>query len=314
MNSVGYKEFNSKRCFGVEIEMGSEICRNQIANIISEKTHKRVKVAAGWAESKGNSYWHIKHDSTCGDGGGSSYGWEVASYKASGKKDLFHIADVVEFLKFKGARVNNNCGLHIHVDVSDFSENRVSTILARWIKIENILYNMVPERRSSSVYCKKWRDSTNFKKILYYVNEIQTDPNIFWQVMKPTNKRIHNNEQKKFSLNLVNYIRDLKSRKTLELRLPEGTLDGWSVVNWTIMFINFLEFESDFPSNLDEAKNINEFLEILGMGHKDRFYIFGQDLNQARTWVLSRIARFAGNTSLWRDSWDVWKSINIQNN
>lgn len=314
--SVEYREFNSERFFGVEIEIGdSGLSRNQISNIVSRKTHKRVKAATGWAESKGNSYWHIKHDSTCGDGGGlggSSYGWEVASYKASGKKDLFHIAEVVEFLKSEGALVNHNCGFHVHVDVSDFSEDRISALLARWIKIENILFNMVPERRSDSVYCKKWRDSSKFKKLRRYVHELQTSPDVFWETMRPTDKRIHNNIQKRFSLNLVNYIRNLKSRKTVELRLPEGTLDGWQVLNWTIMFINFVESNPDFPSSLDEIENVDEFLEVMGMGHGNGFCIYGQDLGQTRSWVLSRIQRFAKNTSIWKDSWNVWKKINIQ--
>ena len=173
---------------------------------------------------------------------------------------------------------------------------------------------MVPERRSNSSYCKRWRDSLNFKKVNSLVREIQTSPDIFWDIMKPTDKRIHNNEQKKFSLNLVNYIRNLKSRKTLELRLPEGTLDGWSIANWTIMFINFLEYNSGFPSNLDEVKNVDEFLEVIGMGRGNGFCIYGQDLSQTRSWALSRIQRFAQNTHLWKDSWDVWKNINIQNN
>lgn len=321
LNSVEYKEFDSKRFFGVEIEFGdSGFSRNQISDIISKKTHKRVKTAKGWAESKNNSYWHVKHDSTCGEDVAAfpqwskPLGWEVASYKAAGKKDIFHIAEVAEFLKSQGALVNYNCGFHIHVDVSDFSEDRVSSILANWIKVENIFFNMVPERRSNSSYCKRWRDSLNFKKVNSLVREIQTSPDIFWDIMKPTDKRIHNNEQKKFSLNLVNYIRNLKSRKTLELRLPEGTLDGWSIVNWTIMFINFLEYNSGFPSNLDEVKNVDEFLEVIGMGRGNGFCIYGQDLSQTRSWALSRIQRFAQNTHLWKDSLDVWKNINIQNN
>lgn len=289
--SVKYRKFSSQRRFGIELEVGNSFSRAKLRILIRDVSDRPV-YTSGWTQSNGNSYWHVKTDSTCGPKGpgkGHPKGCEVASFVAKGVRDLQHICKVADHLAASGVSVNNFCGLHIHADASDLTTEQVGTLVAYWLKIEHVLGMALPERRKGNPYCRSLsKERVIFAGAKYSAEDI-------WDIFQPSDIGFYDNQDRRVTLNLVNYARSIEysswsARRTIEFRWPEGTLAGATIKNWTRLFLNFIENCKDrpMPANLYPA-SLPEALAILGIGHDDTFYIFSEGLLDTKTWFLERI-------------------------
>ena len=83
-------------------------------------------------------------------------------------------------------------------------------------------------------------------------------------------------------------------RQTIELRMPEGTLNGNEVKNWVRLFLLFVETckDAQMPSNLKPVDSIEELLYILGMAHPEKFYLLSKGLHETKTWLLKRVKNY----------------------
>lgn len=297
------RKFPIKRHFGVELEVSNlGIIDNTVfaveipylKKIVSEHTTRKVVAIDEWSQSIDNYYWHIKYDATCGElgkGPGFPRGWEVASFKASGWYDLVHIADIADQLASHGIRVNRHCGLHIHADISDFNVNQAAVLAARWIKVEQWLKQAVPKSRRSNKYCKSLASRTKYKLDQKYT------PLEFWEIIRPTNTNPHENAQKRVTLNFVNYVAALQAkeihyfgepkRPTVELRLPEGTLDAESIIRWVQLLLLFVTTSkvASMPSNMAPEKDFSNVLAYLGLDSTDW-------RGELREWFIKRINNY----------------------
>src|ERR1019366_5963718 len=157
---VAYRKFNCGRAFGVELEVSNTVTQLFIKKVIEASSLIPTRLSIKWQLSKGNKFWHIKKDSTCGiKGKGSDNGWEIASYKGVTIDDIIHIGEVANDLMLAGLEVNNNCGLHVHVETKDYSTREMGKLIGYWLKIEEILLESVPCRRSYSLYCQPLRQN-----------------------------------------------------------------------------------------------------------------------------------------------------------
>lgn len=293
MQAVQYRCFDSKRFFGVELEVSNTKTQEVISNIIKKETSRGVSVT-GYGQTFRNSYWHIKTDSTCGPlGHGKDKGFEVASYIASGACEIEDIGTIAQALATGGIEVNNNCGMHVHVNIADFSPTEAGVLLGRWIKIEPWIRQAVPKHRKNNKYAKFL-----FKARAHRFNPLQSyDPLDFWNLIKPTDFSVYENRQKRVALNMINYAAtktDPWARATAEFRFPEGTLSKQDVCNWVRLFILFVESsqKASMPPNLLPAKNLDEVMEILGLTSTKSFYILDQDLYDLKIWFLNRLIQF----------------------
>lgn len=307
MMPLKYKKFDTKRRFGVEFEFGKELTRQRVAKIIRSVSPIQVDTMT-YAQSINNNSWHVKEDRTCGSTG--YRGVEVASFVCSGINALLHIADVAEALQDNGAQVNRHCGLHIHVDIHDFSINKVGILMAYWLKIENMLELALPAHRSGNHFCRKYiekaddlqplirRDNKIIKTVLGYdVNSKGFRNAPIWSARKIWNTfrpALYENTDRRVNLNLMNYVQSLDNewgRKTVEFRWPEGTLNGNDIKNWVRLFVSFIDHcrHLKFPKNISSV-GLEETLSILGLGHEgDDFYILSEGLMETKTWFLERI-------------------------
>ena len=304
-NSIVHKEFDIARKFGVELELGDEIKKRTVYQAITKFSHHKAYTSR-YALSTNNEYWHIKDDSTCGRYGRlGPKGVEVASFIASGINDLEHVAGTASHLTTIGCKVNDNCGLHIHVDASDLQIDQISTIVAYWIKSEFVLSMLLPLRRYQNEYCK-----FIFSPFLEIMNKNgplcrkeKYNSMDFWTIIEPKNVGYFENPEKRHNLNLVNYKRAIQFnsniRKTLELRWPEGSLTSDDIVNWAVLFMSFIETckNKDMPHNL-KLSCLNEVLTFLGIGHgKNNFLILGKYLHGLKYWLCDRIIKNQADSS-----------------
>jgi hypothetical protein len=289
MGNVTYKWFSSKRTFGVEMEVGNNVDRNNIQHCI-QKISKRDIIVAGWDLTNNNNYWHVKTDSTCGPNAhiAKDYGVEIASFRAAGYKDLKHITDVAAELIKIGVQVNNNCGLHIHAGTSDFTPAQMGVLFAYWMKIEPIICCLVADRRLKNKHCRLWHTRKTIDKSRSY------SPDILWQIIAPTNFSPHNNKQKKVSLNFVNFAAAISggySRNTVELRLPEGTLSPREISAWVRIFVSFVDScrKAKMPVDLFPTSSLEEFFQIIGFAEKDQFAFLSEGCADTKNWILEKI-------------------------
>jgi len=287
-----FRKFDTERRFGVELEVGNEIKKPTIRRHILGVSHKSVYTSR-YNLSTNNTYWHVKDDSTCGvEGRGGPKGIEVASFIASGIQDLNHICDIADHLMEKGVKVNNNCGLHIHADASDLCEEQVGRILLFWLKLEPFLALALPKRRIDNPYCEMLCPKTLV--FGYSPLDLKLEPLMIYDALKPTNMSYYENNDRRVTLNLVNYCRAVKqktfNRRTIELRWPEGTLDSDEIKNWVRLFLNFIEYAKDAPvPDCSVCPTVSEAMNFLGLGHSNKFTILSEGLLKTKIWLLERI-------------------------
>lgn len=311
-----YKEFESTRRFGVELEVGQEWSKTQLGDLLLEYEWlyrfgkcREISVesgAKGWAETNSNDYWHVKYDSTCGPlGKGKDAGWEIASYIASGNDDIMTISRAAGYLKDKGVRTNDNCGLHIHVDVSDFDVTEIGVLFGHWIKVEKMLFQACPPRRRKSRHCRLI--SKKISPVLFTMQELR-EPAFLWNIIKPQNLGPYENNDKRVTLNSVGYARGLQEdyhpRKTVELRMPECLLDACHVEHWTRLILNFVENvqEKSMPSDLYPVETIAEMLSYLSLSQQEPLMVLSPELRATKMWLLSRFCEFGATKKLRKEA------------
>ena len=285
---VAYRKFFCNHCFGVELEVSDTVTQPFIKKVIETTSGKPVKIAIRHAQSKGNKFWHIKYDSTCGvKGKGQDRGWEIASYKGETVADVVHIAKVTDNLRLAGLEVNNNCGLHVHVEAKDFTTREMGKLVGYWFKIEDVFMEAVPYRRCFSDYCVPLRDDMP--------KSLTPTPEQLWLHQCPSCLLPWENPERWLTVNLVNYATGLLyknySRSTVEFRLPEGTLALEDVKNWIRLFVHFVDTAKTLPDPCDimSCVDLGEALRILGLHHtKDTFYILSPRKRIQRLDALER--------------------------
>jgi len=273
-----------------------------------------------WGYSINNQDWEIKPDSTCGDMGKKEIdggGFEAISPPHSGFSHLNEIEKVAEALARSGAQVNNHCGVHCHVEIKDFDTVCAATLAAYWCKIEKIISNMTPRHRTAhatSKYCRLLTTKHTIEKKKY-------DPGSFWQLIKPKNL---GPTGKRTAISFVNYLRSKSSssqwenfvgRCTVELRLPEGSVNSLDVKNWVRMFVHFVEScrSRPFPDDISFVSSLKEALHVLGLQSNadEEFWLLSPGLFDTKVWVLNRILRFSESESLKAESRELLSSLAI---
>ena len=300
---VKYRQLPTDRSFGIELEVSKTLSKKAIGDIISDYEisygacrHVRVSTGdgyRGWEESRGNLYWHVKYDSTCGPlGKGKDHGWEIASFVAN-LADLEHICFVSSELAECGVVTNRNCGLHVHVNARDLTPHQIGLMLACWIKAEPYLFAICDESRKDNKYCKSLYPRA--LDLATYNPDNLTD---FFNQMKPTNFGSHNNSQKKYTLNTQGYaiykIHEWYDRPTVELRMPECILDQDHIGNWTKLFLNFVEScKCDLlpiPSDILPSSSVEESMKYLGLHGEDEFFLLDEDILNVKKWFLRKLS------------------------
>lgn len=292
-NKIEYKKLRIDRKFGVEIEISSNISKNVVFNLIKKHTLKDV-LLSNYSLTNNNNYWHVKDDSTCGLlGSKGPKGVEIASYVGSSISDLNNISKTAQRLSFYGCKTNKNCGLHVHVEVKDFSKENIGVLLAHWIKLEPWIQNMIPTHRRSNKYC------VSLNRIKPIHNKITWNSKSFFEYMCPKNTKTLNNPERRVSLNIINYVKNLKNsshKSTIEFRYPESVLIKNDIKFWTLFFINFVGFckHKNMPSSFSTPKDIDSFFNFCGIGNYENvFYIHDNNLFNIRNWVLERLLKYS---------------------
>jgi hypothetical protein len=288
-------KFDTKRSFGIEIEVGKEISKHIISDAVQKLSYKRVR-SSYYHPSINNTFWDIKHDGSCGakeNKGINEGGYEITSYKGSGVRDLLHISKVISSLKSIKIKTNHNCGMHIHVDVSDFNTEDMGILINNWLSIENYIFCMVPFRRKENKFCNRVLTSKTINNSLKTASD-------YWEYYKPNSTALTSCDRR-MSMNLLNFYRSIKlktfNRKTVEFRFPESTLVEKNIKNWARFLVFFVEFVKNTKRLAPAAPtdSLLNFLSIVGLYNSDEKVKYSPGLIETRLWILKRINRYGNH-------------------
>jgi hypothetical protein len=204
--------------FGIEIELYSPVDMSATTSKLSRK------VRGMSFDTYGDNDWSMVGD-------GSLHG--VAGFKSmelvspvldtENAADLRMVRKVCSALQAMGCMVNENCGLHVHVNADDLSVDQIKSVYSRYTKFENWIDLMVPSnRRGDRVYYTKGGRSM--------ANNVESCQ---------TRNALQNVQQgdRYFKVNLE----ALQRHGTIEFRQHSGSINGATILNWVDFLTSFVE-------------------------------------------------------------------------
>lgn len=218
--------------FGIEIEM-TGITRAAAAQVIAGHFHTTAVHVSGTYDAYTvrdgeNRQWKIVSDSSirCEARGSSRAGRAYAVEFVSPicrYEDIETVQEFVRKLRAAGARVNDSCGIHVHVDASAHNVKTLRNIVNIMAAKEDLLYKTLRVEVERQNYCKKtdtrFLDELNQKRPKS-MNEFES----IWYNGE-TGRYTHYDLSRYRGLNLHSVF----SKGTIEFRLFNSTLHAGEV-------------------------------------------------------------------------------------
>ena len=242
----------------------------------------------------------ISHD------GSIERGMEVQTPPASWEELAKNIEVTTKTLKKNGFKISQRCGMHIHLDASDFKRapTKIAKILKAYYAVENLIYQVVPMSRRQGRYCLPLQGSFDYEDFtVKKMAELETN----WYQKANNPYWCYKNELESWGRNKEQLIRNMKSGKycnsrylgvnvhsiffrgTLELRHHSGTLNKHKIFNW----VNFNLSIVEYAMKRFRESEIKKLLEMIP--RKEKFVaaskIFKWDKNLTN-YLLLRASKF----------------------
>jgi hypothetical protein len=151
--------------FGVELEM-TGITRDGAANLLKEYFSNKYSsnfyvdyechLHTWFVRDNKNRKWSFAYDSSIYSGSlGDCYKCEMVT-PILDYEDIEMLQEIVRLLRKNGARVNDSCGLHIHVDASEFNAQSLKNLVNTFAMREQVIYKALGTKQSRiNRWCRK---------------------------------------------------------------------------------------------------------------------------------------------------------------
>lgn len=216
-------DYTFNRRFGIEIEAYN--CDKH--RLAQELRDAGVDVAVEGYNHHTSDHWKLVTDGSLT--GNNTF--ELVSPVLEGEAGLQQLQKVCWVLDFCNVKVNNSCGLHIHMDAADFTIETWRNLAMTYRRLEPVIDSFMPDTRRNNRYCK----------CLTGISErsIMEAQNIMQLRSAFRNDRYH-------KLNLEAYAR----HRTVEFRQHSGTTNFTKMENWIRFAANMITFAKHGMVNL----------------------------------------------------------------
>jgi hypothetical protein len=176
------------------------------------------------------------------DGSLPDTGIEIVTAPWSGKVFKEKLDYILSALDKHSPRVNNQCGLHVHIDARDFTVYDIRRMLMLWDRVETWVAAMVPEERLQGSMCKLMHLKP-IVELLYANRSPMLTKHLLYGMLygevagAKKHKTSKYGEMRYYGLNLHSW----NIRKTLEFRFPPGTKDYETICFWAALFSQIVE-------------------------------------------------------------------------
>lgn len=206
---------NEGRKWGVEIETHSRLRLNDIVEKMQTRKLLVNKRQGDYFKSNGRQ-WDVKRDGSCG--------YEFASPILSGEAGFFEAKLAVEKIReVCPTATNDNCGLHVTIDVSDHSTSDLKKLIIGYLLAQEYFYAECNDTRQRNEYCLK--NPTNRIKDIIYANGLSH----MIELATP--------EGRYHGLNLSR----LREKRIVEFRMMESTVGIRKVGGWIRLCVSFID-------------------------------------------------------------------------
>jgi hypothetical protein len=223
---IGIKD----QAFGLELEF-TGITRRRAAKAIAQVINgnpyyrydgggykKCTVVAADGRE------WIVEYDSSITVQGGEEC--EFVTPKCT-YADIPKIQDCIRALRKAGAKVNNSCGMHIHIDGANHTAKSLKNLAFTFRAKQDLIFDAAAPERKSNRYCKPITDDLvdNIKKLkkLDAASMKDTWYDTYRSYTRSTSSHYHDSRYHALNLHSLWY------RGTVEFRLFRATLHAGEV-------------------------------------------------------------------------------------
>ena len=211
-----------ERKYGVEIEF-TAIEKSDAVNAIRDAG---IEVSAEHYNHDTRTHWKIITDSSCG--------LEAVSPPLEGEYGLEQIKKVCAALESAGAKVNKDCGVHVHLEALDFTLENFKSLFKYWVKFEDVFDSLMPASRrlKNNQYCQ-----SNLK---VSANDAHTHAQACQEIFNAIDAMQSIDDLKGiypsryYKLNPHSYWR----YGTIEVRHHSGSIDGEKITHWIRLLDN----------------------------------------------------------------------------
>ena len=140
-------DYAFNRNFGVEIEA----CNCTRERLARELTAAGINVQVeGYNHTDHTDHWKLVTDGSLS--GNNTF--ELVSPILHGEQGLEELEKVCWVLDLCNAKVNDTCGLHVHMDAAEFDLATWKNLILTYKRLEGIIDNFMPRSRRNNHYCK----------------------------------------------------------------------------------------------------------------------------------------------------------------
>lgn len=221
--------------FGIEIEM-TGLTRCAAAKIIaghfdSEAVHVGGGYDAYTIRDDQNRQWKIMSDASIhcrnrrNEAAGREYSVEFVS-PICRYEDIETIQEIVRKLRTGGAKVNDSCGIHVHVDASSHTPKTLRNIVNIMASKEDLLYKALQVQVQREHYCQK-ADTRFLDELNHRKPKSMSEVERLWY-NGATGRYHHYDDTRYHALNLHSVF----SKGTIEFRLFNSTLHAGEIKSY----------------------------------------------------------------------------------
>jgi hypothetical protein len=235
LESETFEENKSKRFVGVEIETEME-----------EDSELDMEYD-DYFKAELSQFTGFKGDSSLNNGR------EFITLPANGDLLFNNVRKLCKHLNREEYTISKKCGLHIHFDARDLTENDIEKIYYTYYALQDRLFEMVPNSRRTNDYCYKIRNIKERKDLLKFKGDYDELSSY------GLTDRYH-------FVNLVNYYnRNNKTKRTIEIRLHNGTMKASRIIEWIRINQKIIEWalSKDLKRILSLKNRLRTFLNIV---------------------------------------------------
>lgn len=229
---------NASRKFGVEIEFTgcSAVAAQEAASALG------LRVEPQGYNHNVTGFWKIVPDGSCG--------LELVSPPLQGEEGFDQIRKACQALRNAGAIVTVTCGLHVHLDASDFRIASIKRAVQLYSLNQDTINLVISRSRRENRYACRWI-SAELAQLNGFttVRQLRGLPNRFKTV------------------NLCAYPR----YGTIEFRQHQGTHNAEKIIKW-IGFCRTIMEAARSTRTLAAAQNLDRLLDWLNLNTEDRAY------------------------------------------
>lgn len=284
----------SKKTIGARCQRNGTIIKtSRIFSAEIECNYPDVSTMTSLADTLHDSLG-IVHDGSLGDNG-----IEFVTPKLKGKTGENYLKKVCAILSDNDYNVDKSCGLHIHVDCSDYKVSKIGNkrrlefsknMMMFYLIFEDVMLSMLPVSRRNNSYAYNLSNKVQIEDLqnLFTINDLEK----MWYQDSDVS-RIKRRKSEKYDSSRYHAINfhSLFSHDNIEIRHHAGTINDRKILEWANLHCVIVDRLAD--NTITKAELLSIFNQKLSLIEKTSIFFNLLNLKESSIeYFLSRINKF----------------------